>query len=255
MRDAAVGFQCPECVKEGAKQTRQGTATYGGARVLAAGRTTITLIAINVIVFVAIYATGGYGSSLYDALALLPQSAFDRSSGAVVTGVSGGAYWQLLTSQFAHAALFHVGANMLALYFLGPPIEQTLGRARFLAVYLGSGLVGSAAVMLFSADNAQTVGASGAIYGLFGAFVVVVHKVGGDLRQIGIWIVINLVITFSIPGISWQGHIGGIVGGLVISAAIVYAPAQRRALIQWSAITAVVVVALVAAVLRALALG
>ncbi|RLV48072.1 rhomboid family intramembrane serine protease [Nocardioides mangrovicus] len=249
MHDAAVGFQCPECVKQGAKQTRQGKGTYGGARALAVGQTTMTLIGINVVVFVAIVATASTGR-VVDALALLPASAF--GNGHLIRGVADGAYWQLFTSLFTQQAVWHLGANMFSLYFLGPILEQVLGRARFLAVYLGSGLVGSAAVMWFSAPNAQTLGASGAIFGLLGALLVVALKQHLDLRQILFWLGLNLFITFFAGlNISWQGHLGGLVGGIVLTAAVVYAPRKNRESWQWTAIGVVVVAALLASVLRA----
>ena len=126
---------------------------------------------------------------------------------------------------FTHVEPLHIGFNMLALYFLGPMLENVLGRARFLAVYLVSGLAGSAAVMLFSDPHIQTLGASGAIFGLMGALAVVALKVRGQVQTVLIWIALNLVFTFTASGISWQGHIGGLVGGVVLGAAMVYAPA------------------------------
>lgn len=250
MRDASVGFHCPECVKEGARTTRQGRAAYGGNRVLDASRTTFVLIGLNVLVFLAVRSD----ASLLDHLALLPQTS--QSGGQAIVGVSGGAYWQLVTSMFLHYAVTHIAFNMLALYFLGPMLEAVLGRARFLAVYLVSGLVGSAAVMWFSSPNGQTLGASGAIFGLMGALVVVALKIGADSRQIMFWIALNLVFTFFIgTNISWQGHIGGLVGGAAVAAVIVYAPKARRAPIQWSAVGGIVLLTLVAIVVRAAALA
>lgn len=252
MREAAVGFQCPECVREGARSTRQGLAPYGGKRSADPRLTSFVLIALNALVFVAIQATGGRGSALIDQLALLPASA-SRGLGAgqvLITGVADGAWWQLATSAFTHVQLLHVAFNMLALYFLGPSLESVLGRARFLAVYLVSALAGSAAVMVLSAPNTQTVGASGAIFGLFGALLVVALKVGGQVQQIMIWLGLNLVITFTVPGISWQGHLGGLVAGATLAAAIVYAPRERRGLLQWSAVAAVVLLAVAAITAR-----
>lgn len=250
MRDASVGFQCPDCVKEGARSTRQTKATYGGARVHDASRTTIALIALNALVFLAVRSD----SSLLDRLALLPQSS--RRGAQLIEGVSGGAYWEVATSVFLHYAVAHIAFNMLALYFLGPMLEQVLGRARFLAVYLGSGLVGSATVMWFANPNGQTLGASGAVFGLMGALVVVALKIGADSRQILFWIGLNLAFTFFIgTNISWQGHVGGLLGGVAISALIVYAPRQRREVVQWSGVALVVALAVVAIGVRAAALA
>jgi membrane associated rhomboid family serine protease len=258
MRDAAVGFQCPDCVKQGARTTRQGRTPYGGKRVADPRLTSFVLIGLNAVVFVAIQLSGGRGSRLVDLLALLPDSAVRGSASGVpvlIQGVADGAYWQLATAAFTHVQLLHIGFNMIALYVLGPSLETVLGRARFLAVYFVSALAGSAAVLVLSAPTTQTVGASGAIFGLMGALAVVAVKVGGQAQQILVWIGLNLVITFTIPGISWQGHLGGLAAGVVLGAAMVYAPKQHRSLVQWSGVGLVVLVSLVAIVARIVALA
>ena len=252
MRDASVGFQCPDCVKEGARSTRQGKAVYGGKRLTGNPMaTTFALIAANLVGFFAIRSGGG---RVLDALALLPQSS--TRGFQEVEGVSGGAYWQVLTSAFSHYDVLHLGFNMLALYFLGPMLEQVLGRPRFLAVYFVSAFTASAAVMLLSNPNSQTLGASGSIFGLMGALVVVAFKVKADLRQILFWLGLNLVFTFYNTGsISWQGHLGGLLGGALTAAIIVYAPRKRREVIQWTGIVLVLVVALVVIAAQAVVLG
>ena len=252
MRDASVGFQCPDCVKEGARSTRQGKAVYGGKRLTGNPMaTTFALIAANLVGFFAIRSGGG---RVLDALALLPQSS--TRGFQEVEGVSGGAYWQVLTSAFSHYDVLHLGFNMLALYFLGPMLEQVLGRLRFLAVYFVSAFTASAAVMLLSNPNSQTLGASGSIFGLMGALVVVAFKVKADLRQILFWLGLNLVFTFYNTGsISWQGHLGGLLGGALTAAIIVYAPRKRREVIQWTGIVLVLVVALVVIAAQAVVLG
>ena len=160
MRPAAVGFQCPECVKEGAKTTRAGRTAYGGLRPTDASVTSMVLIALNVAVWIAILATGGNGSRLLDWLVLRPQGLCHRptvlrhrpgrpatpSGGTWLPGVVDGAYWQLVTSMFTHVQLWHIGFNMLALWVLGPQLELAVGRVRFLALYFLSGLAGSALV-------------------------------------------------------------------------------------------------------------
>ena len=128
--------------------------------------------------------------------------------------VSQGDVWQLLTSMFTHVAIWHIGFNMLALWTLGPQLELAIGRTRFLAVYFISGLAGSATVLWFSTPYGQTLGASGAIFGLMGALLVVAIKVHGDVRGMLVWIGVNFVITFLfVRLISWQGHLGGFIGG------------------------------------------
>ncbi len=256
MRSASVGFHCPDCVKEGARTTRQARTPYGGKRVGDPRLTTFVLIGINVAVWLLVVATGGRSSRLVDYLALLPDSAFSVVDGRLVEvrGVDDGAWWQLVTSMFTHVEPLHIGFNMLALYFLGPMLENVLGRARFLAVYLASGLAGSAAVMLLSDPRGQTLGASGAIFGLMGALVVIALKVGGQVQQVLFWIGLNLVFTFTVSGISWQGHIGGLVGGAIVGAGMVYAPRSHRSLVQWSVTGAVVGVSLLLVLARTLVL-
>ncbi len=271
MRDAAVGFQCPECVKEGSKATRSGRAAYGGTRSANPALTSQALIAINLAVWVAVAVTGGSGSRLVNLLALRPnggcvagrgiyegisRSVCESRGGSWLFGVADGSYWQLLSSMFLHVQVFHVAANMLALYVLGPQIEAALGRTRFLALYLASGLVGSATVYWLSSQYGPTLGASGAIYGLFAALAVLVHKVGGDLRSLGGLLVVNLLITFAVPNISWQGHLGGFVGGALITALLVYAPqGRRRSAVQWAGIGAVLALVVLAVVARSLVLA
>jgi membrane associated rhomboid family serine protease len=255
MNSASVGFQCPNCVKEGNRSTRQGRTPYGGRRVGDPRTTSFVLIGLNVLVWLAIQATGGASSNLIDKLALLPDSAVRQLSGGgfvTVRGVDDGAWWQLVTSMFTHVEPLHLGFNMLALYFLGPMLEQVLGRARFLALYLVSGIAGSAAVMLLSSSHGQTVGASGAIFGLMGALAVISLKVGGQVQSILMWIGLNLVFTFTVGGISWQGHIGGLVGGAVLGAAMVYAPRTRRTPVQWTAVGLVLLASLGLVLLRTL---
>jgi membrane associated rhomboid family serine protease len=274
MRDAAVGFQCPTCVAEGARSTRSGRTAYGGLRSANPALTSLVLIGINVAVWVALLATGRSRSRLYDALVLLPEgrceSAADRSlyypqvdssalcasgpDGAWVAGVADGAFWQLLTSAFSHLEVWHIGFNMLALWFLGPQLEAAIGRVRFLALYLLSALAGSTMVYWLADPQAATLGASGAIFGLIGALMVLALKVGGDVRTILVWLGINVFITFTIPGISWQGHIGGLLGGIAIAAILTFAPRSRRAQIQWLGLAALAVVLLVLVALRTLAL-
>ena len=259
MLPAAVGFQCPSCVREGSKSTRSGRTPYGGQRSGNPALTSQVLIALNVVVWVLVLATGGQNSWLINHLALIPQGAvFDFGKGNVVqvSGVVDGAPWLLLTSMFTHVAIWHIGFNMLALYALGPQLELAIGRARFLALYFVSGLAGSATVMWLSYEHSRTLGASGAIFGLMGALLVVAFKVGGDVRSLLTWIGVNFVITFVFASfISWHGHLGGFVGGVLLAIAIVYAPKPRRALWQTVGITTIAVLVVVATVTRIIVLA
>ena len=239
MNDAAVGFQCPECVAEGRRTTRSALTPYGGRRV-ERPTATITLIGINVAVWVLLVGTGGSSSPLAAELVIRPAL------------VAQGEWWRLLSSAFAHLGLFHVALNMIAVYLLGPRLETLLGRARFLALYLVSALAGSALVMWASSPFGATLGASGAVFGLFGAYLVIALKVKADLRPILTVIGINLLLT--VVGrsfISWQGHLGGFLGGLLVALVLVYAPRKGRARWQWLGVGAMLVLTLAAIAARA----
>ncbi len=268
MRDAAVGFHCPDCVAEGARTTRQGRTAYGGVRSGNPALTSMVLIGLNAAVFVAVVASGGLAGRLIDRFALMLGSRCDPIGqsgyfprvpneascvtdvgGTWVIGVADGAVWQLVTSMFTHVEIWHIGFNMLALWFLGPQLELAIGRVRFLALYLLSGLAGAAMVVWLTGSQVQTFGASGAIFGLMGALLVVVVKVGGNVSTIAGWLLINAVITITFPNISWQGHLGGFLGGALIAAVIAYAPRRRRGTWQLAGIVTIglLVVALIAA--------
>ena len=265
MRDASVGFQCPECVAEGRKSTRSGRTTFGGLRPTNAATTSLVLIGINVVVWVAVLVSGGSGSRLFNLLVLRPDGACDLQNGYLniqvgevackagggvwLPGVADGAWWQLMTSAFTHVQPLHIAFNMFALYLFGPQLEVFFGRARYLALYLISALTGSAAVYWFSPQFTPTLGASGAIYGLMGALLVISLKVRVNIQGLLVLIGINLLLTFTISDISWQGHLGGLAGGAAAAAVLVYAPRSRRTPVQVAglvAITAITVVAIMA---------
>jgi membrane associated rhomboid family serine protease len=251
MIPSSVGHQCPECVKSGMVSTRQAALPYGGTRVANPLIESVVLIGINVAVWLAIMSTGGNSSPMLNWMPLLPETwGFQDADGQVILlqGVNNGAVWQVVTAVFTHVAIMHIGLNMLSLFFLGPPVTAILGRARFLAVYALSGLAGSVTVLYLSNPHGQTLGASGAIFGLMGAFLVIARKLQGNVSQILFWLGLNLVFTFTASGISWQGHIGGLVGGALTTAILVAVPrGPKRSLIQWSALgfLAVVLVVLV----------
>ena len=212
------------------------------------------LIITNVVVWVLILATGGRGSRLIDLLALRPDGEVVTVDGVTYNlpaGVADGRYWQLFTTMFTHVEVWHIAFNMLALWTLGPQLELAIGRARFLALYLLSGLTASATVMWFSTSYSLTLGASGAIFGLMGGLLVIAVKVGGDVRGVVTWIAVNFAFTFLfVRLISWQGHVGGFVGGLLLGAVIVYAPRASRARWQLAGILGVAVVVAVATLAR-----
>ncbi len=269
MVDAAVGFQCPECTKEGSRQMRQGLLPYGGYPSRDPRLTSIVLIAINI----AIWLLSGV-SSLGDRLALAPRgvclAANDPSSyypGMLkaaclaggdnwVAGVATGAWWQVVTSVFTHLTFIHLAVNMVSLFVIGPILEQVLGRARFLVVYGIAGLAGSASVMWLTSPESSTVGASGALFGLMGAILLLSYKAKGNYRQVLIVLGANIAYTlFFVGTISWQGHFGGLVGGLLTGWIIAYAPRDRRTQIQRYGLSAVTIVVLAAIVARAVMLA
>ena len=234
MRDAAVGFQCPACVAEGSRATRSGRTAYGGLRSANPGLTSAVLVALNVAVFLLIRATGGAGSVWVERLALWREDFLYRSGGGIVRipGVADGAYWQLLTNAFTHVAVWHIALNMLGVWFLGPHLEAIMGRARFLALYLGSALAASTLVYWTEPLGTPTLGASGALFGMLGALIVAAVRGRGDVRTLLFWLGLNVVFTFVFPNISWAGHLGGLVGGLVIGVLIIYAPRRHRTAVQ-----------------------
>lgn len=134
--------------------------------------------------------------------------------------VEAGQYERLITAAFLHAGVLHLASNMLALFIVGAPLERAIGSARFGVIYLASALGGSLLALALSPPNSLGVGASGAIFGLFGAAAVLYRRIGADFRGIGTLIGINLVISFALPGISWQAHIGGLVTGAVVAALV-----------------------------------
>ena len=202
MTTASVGFQCPECVKgspqaQGAAKLRRGATPY----------VTYTLIGINVAVFV---------------LGLLVTRAegFDRifqDYALAGAAVRFGDWWRIVTGGFLHASLIHIGFNMYALYVLGTALEDALGRAKFFAVYMTCLVGGSAGAILLTDPRTGTVGASGTIFGLFGVLVMLQLSRGINPLQnsLGMILLLNLVLTFTISNISVGGHVGGLATGLV----------------------------------------
>jgi membrane associated rhomboid family serine protease len=252
MRSASVGFQCPDDVAAGAKTVREGRTVFGGKVSGDTSKVSIALIALNVLVFVAGLALGE--RDLQEAYGNLPGPVLlgDGSIG----GVAIGEYYRLLTAAFLHGGPFHLAMNMFALATLGPTLESALGRSRYLALYLLSALGGSTLSFLLSSPGQLGVGASGAIFGLFGAYYIVVRRLGGETRQIVTLLVINFVITIAVPIIDWRAHLGGFVTGVLIALALAYAPkGPRRTPLQAAACAAVLVLLVVAVAARKAALG
>lgn len=212
---APVGIRCPD--HAGQPQGTQRVAQQVRGAGVAGTRALVTkaLIGANVLVYLV---NLGQGASLTENAgelfldwALIGQGLL--STGETI-GVAEGDWWRLVTSAFLHGSIIHLGFNMLLLYWIGAPIEEAIGRARFLILYLVSGLAGAAGALLLSDPGDITVGASGAIFGLLGAALVFERQrtmvLGGSALSI---IVLNLVLTFAVPNISIGGHVGGLIGG------------------------------------------
>jgi membrane associated rhomboid family serine protease len=245
---APVGIRCPEHsgkpqgVEKVARTVRRAHYEGSGAVV------TRALIAINIIVYLATIATGG---GLYsDAGTIYTHGVLFGPS------VANGDYWRLLTSAFMHYGPIHLGMNMLVLWFVGRPLEERMGRGRFILLYLVAGLAGSAGALLLD-PCAQTLGASGAIFGLFGAALVLerqgIFVYGGSI--IGL-IVLNFLFTFGLSGISVGGHVGGFVGGILAMLGFsrfgrTHALYGRAGLLGYGVLLAVGIASIVLAILTA----
>jgi membrane associated rhomboid family serine protease len=220
-----VGIRCPDHASTGGRPVAPKRAARRASRTLDLRGPYVTqaLIAVNVGIYVLQLAMGaGLNANtgwIYEHGVLVAR-ALD-SSGQVI-GVAEGEWWRLLSAAFLHYGPLHLGMNMLVLWFIGPALEEYLGHGRYALLYLVSGLAGSAGALLWS-PNALTVGASGAIWGIMGAALILewrrIYVFGG--QALGL-VVLNLAITFLIPGISLGGHIGGLIGGAVASLAFLY---------------------------------
>jgi membrane associated rhomboid family serine protease len=201
MNSAAVGFQCPSCFNEGVKSVPRTRTSLGGIQRGNPQFVTIGLLAINILVFIA--ARAGSANVAND-LVLVPVLVESEP-------------WRLITSAFLHLQIFHIFSNLFMLYQLGPILEQMLGRLRFLVLYFLSALGGSVAVWLLAAPGSATLGASGAVLGLVGALLVISRARGLDITWILGYVAVTAVLSFVVPDISWQGHLGGFVTGAAVA--------------------------------------
>ncbi|MCC2321334.1 rhomboid family intramembrane serine protease [Cellulomonas xiejunii] len=230
-RPAAVGVHCVDCVAEAARTSREGRTAFGGRVRRGRPVVTLTIIGLCVASYVLQLVVAGWTS----------RWAFSPVAGAYEP-------WRFITAAFLHSPgqVFHILFNMIALWMVGPYLEATLGRARFATLYLVSALGGSVGAVLLAPATGTwltaMVGASGAVFGMFGAVLVVLRRTGRDAGPIIGILVLNGVLGFVLPGIAWQAHLGGLVVGALLGAAYAYAPRERRALVGWAAPLALVVV-------------
>jgi membrane associated rhomboid family serine protease len=215
MTPTAVGMRCPECAKQRTKVMRMREMTT-------VPRITYALIAINIVAFLSegrLTVSGGEAANdVYLKGALLGSSPLPSLGHQ---GVAHGQYWRIVTSGFLHENLLHIGFNMYILYILGQMLEPALGSFKFAVVYCVSLLTGSLGALLVT-PHSLTVGASGAVFGLMGAAAVEMRARQIPVLQswVGGLILINLIFSFTISGISWGGHVGGLIGGTVTALAL-----------------------------------
>ncbi|MEV7782586.1 rhomboid family intramembrane serine protease [Kitasatospora sp. NPDC088351] len=229
MVSASVGFHCPECVSGGHREVRRATTRFGGQLTADGALVTKVLVGLNLAVFV------------LAAYVLKPWLANDLSLfsvGPQITGFPSGVaagpdqWYRLLTATFLHTAPWHIATNMVVLWVMGPPLEMALGRLRYLGLYLVSGLAGSAFAFLVAGGFMNSLGASGAVYGLFGATAVMYRRTRTPLAPVIALLVFNLIVTFSVHSIDWRAHIGGLVAGTLTAIGLMYAPRERRTAVQ-----------------------
>ena len=245
MTFAPVGIRCPEHASVGApKRSPQRTVQQARARTGAlAAPAVVALVAANVIVYLITASQGGGpnqpGGSLF----------FDWALAGVA--VANGDWYRLVTAMFLHGGLLHLAFNMLALWWLGSIVEQAIGTVRFLLVYFVSGLAGSAGALLLTDPLQVTVGASGAIFGIMGALLILEYTATGSLAGPAFTlIVINLALTFAIPNISIGGHLGGLAGGIAATYALTRLRYVRPSFVAPAAVVAIGAASLLVAYVR-----
>jgi membrane associated rhomboid family serine protease len=245
---AAVGVHCPECVREARQSSGGAPLTTRFARAVrpGSGRPVVTyaIIGLAVIGFILEIATGNNpltgdaNGPVGHALAYLPGDILYTP-------------WTIITVNFVHANLLHIALNMYSVFVIGPPLERYLGRTRFAALFLISGIGAVVAVDFFA--QSAVVGASGAIFGLLGALVVFARRMGLRTGQLYVVIVINLAAGYFIPGIAWQAHVGGLVVGVALGFLLLRTSGPRRRGLQIAGLAGVTFVLLLSLVLHALA--
>ena len=249
-RPAAVGIQCVDCVREGAKSVRTARTVLGGRAGVDRPVVTQTIIGLCVVLLFLQYASSDEVTSR---LAFWNPVVFTEP-------------WRFLTSGFLHGGILHIALNMYALWMIGPYLEQLFGRVRFAGLYLVSIVGGSVGYFVLSVPNGApnadwwvpTVGASGAVFGLFAALVVVNRRLNRDIGGVVGIIAINLVIGF-LPllgvdigvGIAWQAHVGGLLTGAALAAGLAYAPRERQQLMHVLTFAGVAVLLVVLVLVKA----
>lgn len=218
-RPAAVGVQCVDCVRQQQKAARPERSALGARVRTQRPVATVTIIALCVLSFV-----------------LQNELAFDSWTGRWVftPRIADVQPYRFLTTAFLHSdSIFHIAFNMYALWMVGPVLERLLGIGRFVSLYVLTAIAGSVGYLLLASPTSASwvtfvPGASGAIFGLFGAFMVVLRRFDASSTQLYAVIGINFALGFILPGIAWQAHLGGFVVGVIMGAGYAYAPRERR---------------------------
>jgi membrane associated rhomboid family serine protease len=251
LREAAVGQQCVDCVRgtgQGGQGARAARTVFGG-RPSRTATATWAIMALNILLYLIELAHTSLASDWW----MLGYAQY--YPGGPMQGVAAGQWYRLITSAFlpgtGSLGILDIAFNMWALYIVGPSLEQMLGRIRFLAVYLLSAVGGSVLFYYLAPQNVPALGASGAIFGLFGAWFVASRKLRIDSRGIVLLIALNLGLSFVYRStIAWQDHVGGLIVGALVMAAYAYAPRKNRVAIQVAATVAVVALLAVAVAIR-----
>ena len=235
---ASVGVHCPECVKEARQNAPKRQSAVVSAFRTSSNQPVVsyTLIGLTVLVYI---------------LQLIPGSEVSRylTYYPALTSVEP---WTMLTALFVHGSIFHILVNMYSLLIFGPILERLVGRSRFLALYLIAGFGGSVAVLILAPDRG-VLGASGAIFGLLGAFFVIQRRLGGNNIQLLLVIGLNLAIGFVLPGISWQAHLGGLLAGGAVALVYLQTRQANQKHTQILMVTGIAVALIAATVVRVFA--
>lgn len=237
MVSADVGYQCPECARGGVAQRPAARTVFGG-RLGRDGAVTMGLIGSCVGLYLVVGVLGLAGG-------------LSNWGMQPVAIAASGEWYRLFTAVFLHAGLLHLGFNMYVLYILGPPLERVLGHGRFLTLFLVSGLGGSVASYAFSPLRTLSVGASGAIFGLMTAWIVISRRLDRDATQIIVLLAINVVLGFVLTGVDWRAHLGGAATGAVTALVLTTGRGEqgRRRLGQQALVTSLILVGLAAVAL------
>lgn len=237
MTAADVGYQCPECVSAGRASIPERRTVFGG-RLSRDGGVTMSIIGVCVALYVSVSLLGLFGGLV-------------RWGMQPLAIAIGGEWFRLVSSVFLHSGWLHIGFNMYVLFLLGPPLERVLGHGRFTTLFLVSGIGGSIASYAFSPARTLSVGASGAIFGLMAAWIVVGRRLNSDTSQVVVLLAINVVLGFVLSGIDWRAHLGGAATGALVALALTTGrgPDARAQLTRQAATVAAIVVGLLAVAL------